>query len=958
MKLRLAILLLLISSLNIYTYGLDFISTSDSILVARHLEKGETHFNQKKKSLDTLALQEFYKALSIQQNIDVHSPQISQIHSRCGAVYYWYSEYKKALPHYLSALEIEKSFSSNSSKTLKLNKVLGQTYALLNKSDSAKYYYGVAEEVSKNFPNSKSTADLMGYIGVYYYHLGDYKQSLNYTSRFLEIYQHHFPEKTDAIFRAKNNLASIYKRQGEFKKSLALSQQLLDETKANKGVKEITQLVLYQNLGVMHNKLGNFDKGIKYLEIALSKYDAQIEIDATIAFRLYENMGMAYKGLGKLESALVYFKKAIEINQKYFDFNNVLLAGAYKKRAEVLMEMGQTQKAMEEIQQALVSVVPGFSSLDPTTNPEPATPTLSDRYTFQILLVKARLMEESIKLQKDYFQLPQVLDCYRLAMELGDKIRKGYHNDEAKLFFLNEVSPVFEESIRVSLQLYAQTQDESYKELAFNFSEQNKAAVLKESINDQEIKSFAGIPNHLLAQEKDLKIQISRLKNQLGNAKSQGKIDKLKSKLASLEIELSKVIQSFEAYPQYYALKYARDEINLKALQHQLAKDEKSLLEYFWGEKEIIGFLVTPEALTIKRFPLNPELKSNIDQYLETCQNYKSGEPFVVDHLSHQIYKQLFHPFENNLNDSRRLVIVPDGKLNYLPFDAFMVDLKVKRYLIENFSISQSSSAKLWLDAKQTSVNPKNEILAMAPFAGDQGHEPRLLASRENFLSPLPASRQEVSGITNSFYLNEQATKQEFLNTYQQYSVLHFATHASVNEEDPSFSYITFFPTGNETASAYKLFVHELYNLKFDSTKLVVLSGCETGSGQFQRGEGIMSLARAIAYAGCPNIMMTLWRAEDKSTSFIAQKMYAYLMDGLPKDEALRQAKLDYLQSDEFYKIDKTPVHWANFILIGNTDPILEKGINRPKYWIISTGLAMGITFMFFKRKRPRKAKS
>ena len=82
-----------------------------------------------------------------------------------------------------------------------------------------------------------------------------------------------------------------------------------------------------------------------------------------------------------------------------------------------------------------------------------------------------------------------------------------------------------------------------------------------------------------------------------------------------------------------------------------------------------------------------------------------------------------------------------------------------------------------------------------------------------------------------------------------------------------------------------------------------------------------MSLARAFAYAGCPSTVTTLWKAEDETSAYISQRLYAHLKAGKPKDVALRLAKLDYLESETNWR-RRSPVFWANFIFIGDQAPV------------------------------------
>ena len=129
-----------------------------------------------------------------------------------------------------------------------------------------------------------------------------------------------------------------------------------------------------------------------------------------------------------------------------------------------------------------------------------------------------------------------------------------------------------------------------------------------------------------------------------------------------------------------------------------------------------------------------------------------------------------------------------------------------------------------------------------------------------------------------------------------------------------------------------RLFEEEIYHLDMDSTALVILSACETGSGSLVDGEGLISLSRAFSYAGCKSVITSLWRADDAATAFIASRLHHHLLEGEPRDRALQLAKLDYLDDPGVELRYKTPSFWAHLVLLGDYKPVAEKG---PDLWLL-----------------------
>ena len=193
---------------------------------------------------------------------------------------------------------------------------------------------------------------------------------------------------------------------------------------------------------------------------------------------------------------------------------------------------------------------------------------------------------------------------------------------------------------------------------------------------------------------------------------------------------------------------------------------------------------------------------------------------------------------------------------------------------------------------------------------------------------------------------------------------MHLSMHAFTDDQDPAFSGFAFAPVRKEEVRRVSwtgatplpeemgndgfLFLQEMYNLRLNS-HLAILSACETARGVLSRGEGIMSLGRAFKYAGCPNVVMSLWKANDRTTEKLMGSLGRYLDEGMGKSEALRQAKLDYLQTSD--KTQSHPYYWSAFILIGDEEPLPSRTDWFP--WIGGiTVLLLAMVFVAIRRRQ------
>jgi CHAT domain-containing protein len=200
------------------------------------------------------------------------------------------------------------------------------------------------------------------------------------------------------------------------------------------------------------------------------------------------------------------------------------------------------------------------------------------------------------------------------------------------------------------------------------------------------------------------------------------------------------------------------------------------------------------------------------------------------------------------------------------------------------------------------------------------------------------------------------ATERGFRELAARYGILHLGTHAEMNATSPMYSRLVLSKDGSGVdpdADGY-LHAYEIYELDLRA-QLAVLTACETGAGRQDDGEGVRSLGYSFAYAGCPSLVMSLWSIDEKVSAEIIERFYAHLADGMPKHEALRQAKLDHLAtaSDEL----AMPYYWAGMVLVGDVAPLEQRG-TRLKYWHWGLIGMAAIAVLFWWRRRKTRVDS
>jgi CHAT domain-containing protein len=298
-----------------------------------------------------------------------------------------------------------------------------------------------------------------------------------------------------------------------------------------------------------------------------------------------------------------------------------------------------------------------------------------------------------------------------------------------------------------------------------------------------------------------------------------------------------------------------------------------------------------------------------------------------------KLYQKLVAPVAQYLPE--KIILVPDGPLGYVPFDALLTsapedlnNFKSYPYLLHKHQFSYTYSATLLREMrdKKHRQEPKNDFLAFAPFYNG---DTTLLASRYAYdelmrkdLQPLTYSGPEVAAaaklMRGEAIIGTAATEERFTSMASDYRIIHLATHGRADNRVGDYAFLAFTEIKDSIENEL-LYVKDLYNHTLNAD-LVVLSACETGIGKLQRGEGIISLARAFAYAGAKSIVTSLWSVNNKSTSELMGFFYEELERGKNKDEALRLARLRFLKESSVR--NGHPFFWAAFVPIGDMRPV------------------------------------
>jgi CHAT domain-containing protein len=382
---------------------------------------------------------------------------------------------------------------------------------------------------------------------------------------------------------------------------------------------------------------------------------------------------------------------------------------------------------------------------------------------------------------------------------------------------------------------------------------------------------------------------------------------------------------------------YQYDSLDINFLREEVLDEQTALLSYFFTGDGLALFILRQKSMDYHHLNWQGHNSQQLDSLLKALSRIEAGAAYQGRKAASRLYDALFAPALPLLEDISSLIIIPHLSLNQLPFE--VLTSGPGDYLLRDYVIGYQFAATFLQDQAGKEGEP-DRWLAVAPFAS--------AGSWGNFsdLRSLPSSGEEIAGLNARQLLNREATKSVFLQEAERASLIHLATHAVANSAEPLRSYIAFYPE-NEEESGYRLYAHELYNLSLRGSGLAFLSACETSGGSLQGSEGIMSLSRAFAYAGCPALITSLWRAEDHATAYLSRRFYQHVEEGRHFPEALRLAKLDLLDDPAMAQF-RTPAYWAHLVFIGRGDTEAEKG--WPWWGLPLSGLMLIVVLMIWLR--------
>lgn len=900
------------------------------------------------------ALQSLREALKISRDTGNVPGELEALNG-LGIVYRVIQQHQNALQCLREGLKISREREYSLDEGIIAGNI-GDVYLETAEYDSARVYYHQSVKRAQEDKDRRGEANSLGSLASACFYQGDFPNSLIYGEKALEIYR----ELRDRSGEANEliNFGTIYLVTGDYTRAIQFFNRGLSIAREI-GEKDKQQIAL-GNLGSIYLLLGEPEQARVYLEPAL-EVAREMENKAGAAINT-ASLGSVALFTGDTLAALQHFREALTVFGEISDRNNEAITCA--NIGTIYSQQGNHREASQSIERAVainreignrLGEANSYNDLAAVHRRQKSYSQALASYQKALGLGEELSAVETV--WKAHYGLARVYEQegrgkeaenhYRQAIQTVEDVRSQLATPEHKSGFFEEKVEIYTGMVRLLYREYREENDSRYLEAAFRYAERSKARALIEMLAESRVDITQGVDSLLLERREEILRRISEIQTRLisGNLpekerkrlRQQSKAEEESLQFLSLEIK--------QQNPAYADLQYP-EPLPARSAQQLLKSHDEILLEFSLGRENSYLWAISSDSLAMYQLPSEKEIAGKVKRYLAMIGENSPPAISPAD-LGYQLWTTLLSPAAALLQGKKNLHVIPDGILHYLPFEALIAEEQESRpvYALEKYAFSYAPSASVLaalsergtpgvsgeqmellafgdpvFEARKSAENP----VRVSGFPEDSPPEAAGKAAFEGegfVFSRLPYTKAEVEGIAALFpaeqvalYLREDAREEQLKGEdLRRYRQVHFATHGVIDEKNPRRSCIVL-TLDEDSADDGLLQMEEIFHLRL-AADLVVLSACNTARGKLIRGEGLIGLSRAFFYAGARSLVASLWPVSDRSTARLMEHFYRNLQKGLPRDEALCQAKREMLQAP--HAAWRRPFYWAPFVIMG-----------------------------------------
>lgn len=862
-----------------------------------------------------------------------------------GEVQYSFGELRKSIELFDLALSLWINVGERSGQALALLN-LGYSYSDLGNPQAAADHFQRSLALWQAIDDGRGTAFAQTALGGTYATLGEAQLALNLHRQAVQHFRA-IGDKQGAA-AALNGMASAYHDLSEYQSAFDHYFEALQLYEAV-GSRDFTALNKFLVGRVLFQK-GETERAFTYYFESLGL--SRIVGDRVVEAHALKGLATVYFSRGDIKHALAQFDAALNIYR---------LIGNRRSLAYGLNDIGHVYASSGNVRRALVSYAEAL----------PIMREISDRRG------EALTLFNTAKAEFDDGNLTTARALVENSIAIGESLRTKIRNSQLRTSYFASVHEYYELYIHVLMRLHAHQPGKGFDAEALVASERARARSLVDSLFEDKVKLKEGLSTDLLHREQELlKLldQKAEYKARLLSGKQTGKeVEQISQEIRALTIEYQDVRARLREQSPRLATLTQPDQIRAEDIQHSVKDNDTLLLEFVLGDERSYLWAVSADEITSYELPARATIEelSRRTYELLTARQSMAEPPTQADaarlrasdaeywRQSGMLSTMILSPVARRLG-SKRLLIVSDGLLRYIPFEALPTpnqslapadgaDLELL-FLNHEIVGLPSSLALTALRSEKRSADEATKTVAVIADPVFEPDDPRVNANPSGppapaesvddevhlssalrdfneqgnalVISRLPSTLREAKAIMTVTPQSERliavgfdATKERVLSGgLKDYRIIHFATHGLLNNESPELSgVILSLVDENGKKREGFLRLHNIYDLEL-SADLVVLSACRTGLGRNVQGEGVVGLTSSFMYAGAKSVIASLWKVDDDATAELMSHFYtAILRDGLLPSAALNKAKREMWRQERW----RAPFYWAAFTLQG-----------------------------------------
>jgi CHAT domain-containing protein len=697
---------------------------------------------------------------------------------------------------------------------------------------------------------------------------------------------------------------------------------------------------------------GNYARALPFFRQAAQGYSLLASREARHGLLRARNGELVcYLNLRQWTNARNTLALSEEILQGSFPFSVLDKAEVLKNKAVLESAAGRPEPALAWVRKSLGLLWPDRDIS--RVNRVLASPIL------ELLALEAHLIAETSHSHAD------ALGLIGTGLQLARRLNLPFAED-SHLPWEDAVQKLYATAVETCFQAWKKTKDRSFLEKALALAEEHKDQDWFRSALAAQTLQYHDVPDNLLKEKIRLEQALLSLEKQSWDAKQEGdaeQVRNLENRLSTVRNNLSATNTRLEREAPHFArfLQYEK-RVSVNTLQKALAADQ-TLISYYMKGDDWFVFALSRESLQGMRIKKDIPLEIVVSNYLQRMSTApvrtgpeREKQALLWTGTSQQLFNWVLAPVLQRTTPAARIVIIPDGPLRGVPFEALLMEapafatqFKSHAYLGRRYALSYAFSANLFYELSRKSPRSRfagKYLLTVAPDFSPQSSD----------ADTPPSSLEESKAIRKLFggrqLKGTEATLGNFLGLAPDYRVLHLSTPARSAPFDTSF---IAFPGPGSGVGPSALYAADVYGIAL-SADLFVLSRQESVQKTFGRTNAPDPLACGLWYAGAKSLAASSWKVDDPRLSWVVQQFFLYIRGGLPKDLALQRAKQDYLNQNA--NLDAHPYYWAGMTLSGNMTALPDPRLQWVVSWLIGLiglGIALALYWKWIQKRNPRR---